>query len=59
MQDTSLDANAVELKANYGAYMPRLQSACFHADLLRISILSASLAHPKEGHWCHLQEVSC
>ena len=40
-------------------HMPRLQSAFFHSDLLRIFILSASLAHPKEGHWCHLREVSC
>ena len=54
VQDTSLDVNTVELQGNYRTDMPRLQSACFHSDLLRISIFSASLAHPKEGHWCHL-----
>ena len=46
MQDISPDANPVELQANYGADMPRLQLACFHSDFFRIFIFAALLARP-------------
>ena len=49
MQDISLDANTVELQANYGAYMARLQSACFHSDFFRISIFLLHLHTLRKG----------
>ena len=71
MQDISLDANAVELQGNYGTYVLRLKSVfCrnsleFFGNFVSVLIFSGvpffcfTLHTPKEGYWCHLQDVSC